>query len=83
MSSEFQKDLYNKKGQNFCIWDAFIALGIVSVGAGFYYRHQEKKGLSGNPNVESKTQKSLEGKEMKVQTLAQKNSESAIDKLGL
>jgi len=85
MSSEFQKDLYAKKGKNFSVWDAFIALGIVSLGTGFYYRHKEKKMLtgSGSKNTESTTHKSLETKENKIPASVQKNSESTLDKLGL
>jgi len=95
MSSEFQKDLYAKKGKNFSVWDAFIALGIVSLGTGFYYRHKEKKMLTGSGSkntdrmlaqsrdTESTTHKSLETKENKIPTSVQKNSESTLDKLGL
>ena len=85
MSSEFQKDLYAKRGKNFSVWDAFIALGIVSLGTGFYYRHKEKKMLtgSGSANAQSTANKSLETKENKIPVSKQKNSESALDKLGL
>jgi len=60
-----------------------VALGIVSLGTGFYYRHQEKKMLTGSGNKESKAHKSFEGKESKIPASVQKKSESALDKLGL
>ena len=83
MSSSFQKDLYLKKGSNFSIWDGFIALGLVSLGTGFYYRHKEKKLSVGSKNSQIENHKHIENKKDKIPTASKETSGSAIDKLGL
>lgn len=83
MSSSFQKDLYLKKGNNFSIWDGFIAIGLVGLGTGLYYRHKEKKLPVGSKNSQIESHKHIENKKDKITTAPKETAGSAIDKLGL
>ena len=43
MSSNFQKDLYEKKGSLLTAWDLCIGGGFIALVAGVYLNHKEKK----------------------------------------
>ena len=47
--SEFQKDLYEKKGSLFTAWDFCVGAGFISLIAGVYLNHKDKKALKRSP----------------------------------
>jgi hypothetical protein len=92
MASEFQKDLYKKKGSSFTIWDACIAIGIASIGSGVYCHYKDNSTKSKSvpekkqipEKIPSKPMGKPMGKSMeKPLTVEKPESDTISKKLGL